>query len=165
MSEYTIRPVQDSDAERVMAVLNHYVKNSFAAYPSTELDTGLFVKLRAAGGPFPFLGLIAPDGELVGFGQIRPYHFADSLMHTAEASLFILPDHCRHGQGTALLKELVARGKEKGVRVLLGSACSLNEASLAFQKHNGFVACGRFVGVGQKFGRDFDIIWMQKFLD
>jgi len=36
--------------------------------------------------------------------------------------------------------------------------------SLNFHFKQGFKECGRFQRIGQKFGRDFDVIWMQKFL-
>lgn len=36
--------------------------------------------------------------------------------------------------------------------------------SLAFHRKHGFEDCGRFKGVGRKFGEDFDIVWMQRHL-
>ena len=45
---------------------------------------------------------------------------------------------------------------------LLASISSPNQASVAFHLQHGFTECGRFVGVGHKFGQDFDVIWMQR---
>ncbi|MGD0951544.1 MAG: hypothetical protein ABR985_03985 [Methanotrichaceae archaeon] len=49
-----------------------------------------------------------------------------------------------------------------GIVTVLASISSLNQASLAFHKKNGFVECGRFVGIGRKMGKGFDVVWMQR---
>lgn len=45
---------------------------------------------------------------------------------------------------------------------LLASISSRNEQSLAFHRKRGFVECGRLRDVGVKFGKSFDVVWMQK---
>jgi phosphinothricin acetyltransferase len=49
-----------------------------------------------------------------------------------------------------------------GIVTVLASISSLNQSSLAFHKKNGFVECGRFVGIGRKMGTGFNVFWMQK---
>jgi len=51
-----------------------------------------------------------------------------------------------------------------GVDCLLANISSHNEQSLDFHRKMGFQQCGRFRRVGKKFGKDFDVIWMQKLL-
>jgi phosphinothricin acetyltransferase len=57
-----------------------------------------------------------------------------------------------------------ADAKALGVDTLIGGASSHNQPSLDFQRKNGFSECGKYQRVGRKFDRDFDIIWMQKFI-
>jgi phosphinothricin acetyltransferase len=49
-----------------------------------------------------------------------------------------------------------------GLRTILAGISSLNPKSLAFHERQGFVQCGRFLNVGRKWGKDFDVVWMQK---
>jgi L-amino acid N-acyltransferase YncA len=48
------------------------------------------------------------------------------------------------------------------ITTLLANICSLNKQSLKFHRKNGFKRCGTFRKIGTKFGKDFDVVWMQK---
>lgn len=161
---FSFRPAQDTDAAAVTAIFNHYVQHSFAAYPDTTFDESFYSRLRGAGGSLPFYVIVGPQQEVVGFGQLRPIHLANTLRRAAEATIFILPQYVRHGLGQKLLGRLEADARALGVDTLIGGASSLNQPSLDFQKRCGFTECGRFRRVGRKFDQDFDIVWMQKFI-
>jgi L-amino acid N-acyltransferase YncA len=161
---YNIRRAEDTDAEAVSHVFNHFVKTSFAAFPSQEVDESFLGRLCGVAGKFPMHVVESPEGTVVGFALIRPYHLADTFRRTAEATIFILPEHTRQGLGDRLLGLLEADAKAHGVDTLLGGASSHNEPSIAFQKKHGFVECGRFQRVGRKFSQDFDLVWLQKLL-
>jgi phosphinothricin acetyltransferase len=63
-----------------------------------------------------------------------------------------------------LFDALIDDAKKMEVTTLLASISSQNEESLAFHKRKGFDECGRFRKVGRKFGKEFDLVWMQKFI-
>jgi L-amino acid N-acyltransferase YncA len=161
---YNIRRAEDTDAAAVARIFNHFVRTSFAAFPSQEVDDSFFDRLRTAAGRFPMHVIESPEGTVVGFAVVRPHHNADTLNRAADATIFILPEHTRQGLGDRLLGLLENDAKAHGVDVLLGCASSRNQPSIAFQKKHGFVECGRFHRVGYKFNEDFDLVWLQKFL-
>jgi L-amino acid N-acyltransferase YncA len=66
--------------------------------------------------------------------------------------------------GKILLNYLVEEGQKHKIDTFLACISSLNEQSIRFHLKNGFVECGRFIMAGKKLGRDFDMVWMQKFL-
>jgi L-amino acid N-acyltransferase YncA len=154
---YNIRLAEDTDATAVARVFNHFVRTSFAAFPSNEVDDSFL-------GKFPMHVIDSPEGTVVGFAVIRPHHYADTLRRAADATIFILPEHTRQGLGGRILKQLETDARTHGVDTLLGCASSRNEQSITFQKAHGFVECGRFQRVGRKFNEDFDFVWLQKFL-
>ena len=160
---HKIRPAEDRDATGIVAVFNHFVLNSFAAYPSEPVDESFARRIKEMAGKYPVY-VIETDDKVIGFALIRPYHFADTLQRSAEATIFILPEYTHAGIGSKVLAQLEDDARQLGIDTLLGSASSLNEQSLRFQKKNGFAEVGRFQRVGRKFDRDYDIIWMQKFL-
>ncbi|HXK48096.1 MAG TPA: N-acetyltransferase family protein [Deltaproteobacteria bacterium] len=162
--DYTIRPMSADDHEPVMAIFNHYVEHSFAAYPEHRLDPEAFDMFRNMAGGNPAASIVDRDGAVVGFGMIRAYNPMPAFAQTAEATYFIHPDHTGKGIGKMLLHYLEQGGREKGIRILLANISSLNPGSIAFHRRNGFTECGRFRDVGMKNGRCFDVVWMQKMI-
>ena len=75
---------------------------------------------------------------------------------------FIASGHTGAGLGTALLEDLEAQARTRGIDHLLAHVSSRNEASLAFHKRHGFVQCGCLHDVGHKHNLAFDIIWFEK---
>jgi phosphinothricin acetyltransferase len=47
------------------------------------------------------------------------------------------------------------------VDTILAHTSSRNTASIRFHRKHGFRECGRLRRVGRKFGKDFDVIWVQ----
>ena len=161
MGEYTIREARDSDKRQIVDVFNYHVKNSFAAYPETEVNLGFFDALSKMAKGFPFL-VIEVDQRVVGFGLVRPYHNYETFKRTGLLTYFLLPEYTGLGWGSELLDRLVREAVARGMDNLLASISSRNEQSLAFHRKHGFVECGRLRDVGVKFGKSFDVVWMQK---
>jgi L-amino acid N-acyltransferase YncA len=57
---------------------------------------------------------------------------------------------------------LLIRAREIGIASILACISSLNPGSISFHRNNGFVECGRFIGIGRKLGQEFDVVWMQR---
>jgi phosphinothricin acetyltransferase len=111
---------------------------------------------------YPFLVAKDGEGKVLGFGLLRPHNPMPAFSRTAEITYFIAPDHTRKGIGGKMLDRLLAEAREMGITSILASISSLNPGSLAFHEKHGFRECGRFVGIGRKKGREFDVVWMQR---
>jgi phosphinothricin acetyltransferase len=162
--EYEIRPVNEKDRLGVTAVFNHFVENSFAAFPEEKVDSSFFDRMVAVSKGYPFYVIEVDGGKLAGFALLHPYHRSPTISRTAEVTYFILPEHTGRGLGGRILDRFIKDAREMGIDNLLASISSLNEGSISFHAQHGFVECGRFRRIGRKRGRDFDIVWMQKFL-
>ena len=163
--DYTTRKADDGDTAAIMRVFNYYVENSFAAYPDKHVPEAYFAAMEDSGGDYPLY--VAEDNadKVIGFGMLRRHHRASAFDRTAEIGYFILPEHIGKGLGKALLARLKAEALSMGIRILLANVSSLNEKSLRFHRNNGFEECGRFRRIGAKFGKEFDVVWMQKFIE
>ena len=146
----------------VMEILNYYVKNSFSAYFEDSLPLEFFTRLQEMSQGYPALVAKAPDGLIAGFAFLHPYHPAPAFRAVAELTYFIAPDHTRQGLGGLFLERLIADGRKMGLKKLLASVSSLNEASLSFHQKQGFIQSGRLESVGLKFGREFDVVYLLK---
>lgn len=162
MMDFKLDRVSTDDGKQIIDILNYYVENTFAAYPDANVPYeffGLFMNMSQG---YPFLAAKDEDGKLLGFGLLRPHNPIPSFSKTAEITYFLAPEYTGKGIGKAILDRLLEDGKEKGITSILANISSLNPGSLAFHRKNGFVECGRFVGIGQKKGREFDVVWMQR---
>lgn len=158
---YRIEPWNESHAEGVMAIFNHYIEHDFSAYFDEARPVAFFGKMMEMAEGYPAFVALDEAGEVVGFALLGAYHHAPAFKETAMITYFIDPAHTGKGIGKLMLNELVAQTKEKGIRNIIASISSLNEGSQAFHAKNGFSECGRLADIGRKFGRSFDVVYMQ----
>lgn len=157
----TFEPLHPQFAEAVMGIFNYYAENSFAAYPSQPLPQAFFGKFLELTQGYPAYVLLV-DNEVAGFCFLKAYSIFGAFSGTAEITYFIHPDFVGKGLGTIAMGKLFIDALDKGIHTILANICSLNEESLAFHSKRGFVECGRFPSAGNKFGKDFDVVWMVK---
>ncbi len=162
--QYSFERMAVGHGPAVIDIFNHYVANSFAAYPESPMPPEFFHRLLQATEGYPALVALAESGQVAGFGFLRSVHPASTLRRIAEVTYFISPSFTRQGIGSALVARLVEQAAPLGIDSLVASISSRNPESIAFHEKNGFHECGRFCRAGRKNGVDFDIVWMQKHL-
>jgi L-amino acid N-acyltransferase YncA len=104
------------------------------------------------------------EKRVIGFALLKTHNPVPVFDRTAELAYYILPEYVNKGFETLFLELLLADAKGMGVDSVLAEVSSLNDASIKFHKKNGFAECGRFKRIGKKKGKDFDVVWMQKFV-
>lgn len=162
--EFSINPISNEDREAIMDIFNHYVENSFAAYPEIRLPYQAFDMLLQMTNGLPTGTIKDQSGNILGFGILRPHNPMPTFSRTAETTYFIHPDYTGKGLGKMLLGFLERGAIEKNIKNILANISSLNPISIKFHQKNGFIECGRFIKVGKKNGKEFDTVWMQKTL-
>ncbi|OPY18826.1 MAG: Acetyltransferase (GNAT) family protein [Methanomethylovorans sp. PtaU1.Bin073] len=162
MSQYLLEPMGPSDQKAVIDIFNHYIENSFAAYPEQKVPYEFFGMFLEMSKNHSSVTVKDSYGTLLGFGMLRPHNPMPAFSHTVEITYFIKPEFTGRGLGAQMLEYLTAEGKRHGVSTVLASISSLNEGSIRFHKNHGFRECGKFQGIAKKKGVLFDIVWMQK---
>ncbi|GAB6097010.1 GNAT family N-acetyltransferase [Desulfatiferula olefinivorans] len=162
--DVSIRPMCEDDRRPVMDIFNHYIENSFAAYPEHPLPYQAFDVFVQASRGYPSATLRNTDGHIIGFGLLRGHRPIPTFAQAAEITYFIHPEYTGKGLGKRLLEHFEHAAREQGITTILAHISSLNPGSIAFHETNGFRECGRFRNVGRKNDRVFDTVWMQKFL-
>jgi L-amino acid N-acyltransferase YncA len=160
----TLEPMTAADRLPVIEVFNFYVENSFAAYLDRKVPYDFFDNFLKAGSDYSAIVAKNETSEVLGFGMLRAYHPFPVFSKTAEISYFIKPEWTGKGVGALMLSHLIRKAYEKGITSLLASISSLNTPSIRFHERNGFVECGRLKKIGEKKGRLFDVVYMQKML-
>ena len=164
MMNIAFEPLCMDHQSAVMSIFNHYVETTTAAFPGKPLPEPLFaVFLKRAEGGYPAYALVDGDsGAVVGFCQLSAYNPFSSFAKTAEVTYFIAADYVGRGLGSKCLEKLTEEGKKMGVAHLVAEVSSENAESLRFHERHGFRRAGELAGVGEKLGRTFGVVYLQK---
>lgn len=164
----TIRPATADDLPGILDIYNHAVRHSTATAdyePQTLTQRAVWLETRQSQG-YPVL--IAEDeatDRIVGWSGLSPYHARPGYRFTAENSVYVAHDRRGQGLGKQLLAPLLDAAREMGLRAIIASIDSENEASLRLHAAFGFERVGHFRQVITKFDRWLDIVYMERLLD
>lgn len=171
MSGLTLRGVRTEDAPRLAEIYSYYVLNTAVSFeyeaPTAEEFEARIAKVTAR---FPYI-VCEKDGRVVGYCYAGEYLPRKAYSWTAASSVYVDKDFRRQGIGTLLYSELEKRLREMGIINLVAGAayCEeedeyLSHGSYDFHRSIGFSECARFRGIGKKFDRWYDLVWLQKTL-
>lgn len=159
----TIRNVTETDAETIARIYGHHVLNGTASYdvepPPWEFQRDKIRRIVGEGWPFLVADL---DGEVSGYAYVTQFRDRAAYRFTAEDSIYVHPDKMGRGIGKALLAELLELSDEHGFRTVIAVIGGAEPASIALHRRCGFREAGRLIGVGFKFGRWLDSVYMQR---
>lgn len=153
-----VRDATEGDAQHIADIYNHEV-----AHTTTTLDTVLVTAEDRRGWLVDRDRLRHPvlvaerDGQVIGWGQLKPWSERKGYARTAEVSVFIAEGARRSGAGRALMSELIARARGAGLGVLLSRIGGESQASIALHAALGFRHLCTMERVGEKFGRVLDV--------
>ena len=156
-----IRRLTEADAPEIARIFNYYVRKSFAAFPDREAGMPFILQVFEQARNYGTYA-VELDGTVIGFGMVRPLYPFPNLGAVGEVSYFICPEFTGRGLGGRLVGILEGRARELGMTSLVARVSSRNRRSIRFHRKNGFSLCGRIRGVGEKFGKPFDVVILQK---
>jgi phosphinothricin acetyltransferase len=162
----TIRHARPEDAPALAAIYAPAVLTGTASFEIEAPDAAeMAARLaRVQGRSHPWL-VHETMGHIDGYAYAQQFRDRAAYAHTAETSIYVAPDAQRSGVGRALLMALEDAARAAGFTELvavIGDAG--NTASLALHRAAGYTHVGQLKGVGRKFGRRLDVVYMQKSL-
>lgn len=156
-----IRPAVESDLLAINDIYNHYVLHSTCTYQEEpELIEDRRRWFNRHGEKHPVIVAVR-DGQVIGWGSLSAFHPRSAYRHTVENSIYIHHQYHRQGIGSLLLEELIACSQRLGHRVIIAGIDADQPGSIALHKKYRFEKAGHLKGVGFKFGRWLDVIYMQ----
>jgi L-amino acid N-acyltransferase YncA len=166
VSDISVRPVADGDAEDIRAIYNPEVLEStvtFDLVPRT-LDEQLAWQHERSGAHAVLVAIDDATGELLGYASLSGYKTRAAYATTVEDSVYIRRDQQGRGVGKLLLAELLAVATAHGFHAVMARIVGGHDASIALHARLGFEIVGTEREVGRKFGRWLDVVVMQKLL-
>ena len=160
-----LRDATEADAPEIAMLLNAIIREttiSFTTTEKTENDVAQDIASRQNAG-LPWIIAHGPDG-MAGYATAAPFRKGEGYARTLEHSVFVQPDAQRTGGGRGLMHALEARLAARGARSLVAGISAENDTALQFHVRMGFSEVGRIARAGFKFGREIDLVLLQKHL-
>ena len=167
----TVRSARPDDAKEILEIYSYYVKNTAITFECTVPDEdGFRRRIEKTLENYPYL-VAEIDGKIKGYAYAGPFVGREAYSHSCELSIYVDCSSHRCGIGKILYSEIEKRLKEMGFLNLYACIASPNEPdeyltnnSESFHSHMGFARVGTFTDCGRKFGRWYNMIWMEKII-
>ncbi|MDO5377942.1 MAG: GNAT family N-acetyltransferase [Clostridia bacterium] len=166
---FVIRDAALEDAPRILEIYDYYVKHTAITF---EIDTpsleAFQERMKKTMQRYPYM-VILKEGRIEGYAYAGPFVGRAAYDWSCELTVY-LDEHARKcGMGRMLYEALEKALYDMGILNLY--ACIgyperedeyLTTNSADFHAHLGFVKAGEFHQCGYKFGRWYNMIWMEK---
>ncbi|MCI8375533.1 MAG: GNAT family N-acetyltransferase [Lachnospiraceae bacterium] len=171
MNEIEIRMANVNDGEALLRIYGYYVRNTAISF-EYEVPTIVEFRGRIANTlkKYPYLVAVR-GGEILGYAYAGPFVGRAAYDWSAEVTIYLAPESRGQGLGRRLYEALEQALSKMGIKNLY--ACIgypeapdeyLTKNSAQFHEHLGYVRAGVFHKCGCKFGRWYDMIWMEKII-
>ena len=168
-SGFQVVDASPRDIAGICNIYNQAVRETYSIWSETETTPELrrrWMETRRADG-FPVLAARSSGAgdTVLGYGSFGTFRDFPGFSKTVEHSVYVAPEAQGQGVGRALLGALINAARQRGLSAMVGAIDSTNEASLALHAKLGFEEQGRLSGVGHKFGRRLDLVFMVRQVD
>lgn len=184
--DFIFRSAMPEDAAALLKIYEYYVKETAITFeydvPTEEEFRGRIEKTLQK---YPYIvavesngagtddnaGAAAGAGRILGYAYAGPFKEREAYKFSVETTIYIDRELRRSGIGRALYLELERQLKDRGILNL--NACigypeeedeHLTFDSVRFHEKLGYDMVGEFHKCGYKFGRWYNMVWMEKML-
>ena len=159
-----LRPGRASDAARLAEIYNPYILETAITFEVELVDEA---NRRAWIAGHDLAGrwrlLVAEEaGRVVGWANSRRFHERKAYEPTIETGIYLEAAAHGRGLGTALYGALFDALASEDVHRVIAGITLPNAASVALHRRFGFREVGILSEVGRKFGRWWDVLWMER---
>ena len=167
----TVGNAELKDAERLLEIYDYYVKNTAITFeyttPTIEEFRGRMEKTMQK---YPYL-VAEKDGQIAGYASAGAFVGRAAYDWSCEVTVYLDKDTRKHGMGRRLYEALEEKLRKMGILNLYACIAYpetedeyLTTNSADFHAHLGYTKVGKFQKCGYKFGRWYNMIWMEKLI-
>jgi phosphinothricin acetyltransferase len=159
-----IRPAAIEDLHQLNDLYNHYVLHSQATFdirPVTMAERVEWFRHYRETGRHRVLVAVA-GARVLGYTSTSPYRPREAYETTVETTVYLDPDATGKQLGTRLYAELFRAVEGEDLHRAIAGVALPNDASVALHRRFGFIQVARFTEQGRKFGRYWDVVYLEK---
>lgn len=167
-----IRVTSPDDASELLNIYRYYVMETAISFEYEVPALEEFKRrIEHTLEFYPYI-VAEADGCILGYAYAGRLGERRAYDHAAELSIYVHKEMRHKGIGRLLYKNMEMLLKRMNVYNLYACIAYprtdddsyLTKNSAQFHEHEGFRLAARFQGCGYKFGRWYDIVWMEKIL-
>jgi phosphinothricin acetyltransferase len=170
--ETELRMASPEDAKALLDIYAPYILNTGVTFeyevPSEE---SFRARIRKISEKYPYL-VACVGGVPIGYAYAKELGERAAFSHSVETDVYLAKEARGHGVGTLLYCELERILKLQNVANLYAAVSyrefedeTITHASPRFHTAMGYRKAAHFKKCGYKFGRWYDIIWYEKYID
>ena len=164
MSEINIRLAERRDLPRLTEIYNYYVVNTpvtFDIEPYTvERREPWFAQFGTSG---RYRLLVAErGGDLIGYAGTTRFRPKAAYETTVETTIYCAPEEVGKGIGKHLYEALFEALRGEDIHRFVAGYVLPNPATAAIHERFGFKVVGVFRENGRKFGKYWDVCWVER---
>ena len=159
-----VREARREDLPRLTEIYNHYVVHSPATFdlePKTVEERGEWFAQFGATGRHRLV-VAEGDGVVLGYAGSTRFRVKPAYDRTVETTIYCAPEAVGRGVGALLYAGLFAVLAGEDVHRIVAGYVPPNLASERLHSRFGFRPVGVFTEQGYKFGRYWDVCWMER---
>jgi phosphinothricin acetyltransferase len=166
-----IRAATREDAGSLLKIYSYYVENTAISFEYVAPSLDEFSKrISSTLEKYPYI-VLEDDGLIRGYAYAGAFHSRAAYAHCCEVTIYLDHDSKGNGYGKALYEALEKALKKMGIINLYACIADpevedeyLTKNSECFHQHMGYTKVGEFHKCGYKFGRWYNMIWMEKII-
>ena len=154
------------DLPRLTEIYNHYVVHSPATFdlePKTVAQRAEWFAQFAQTGRYRLV-VAEEAGIVVGYTGTTRFRVKPAYDRTVETTIYCAPETVGRGIGAQLYAALFDALAQEDVHRIVAGFVPPNPASEKLHQRFGFKTVGVFTEQGYKFGRYWDVCWMERAL-
>lgn len=169
--DVSIRVAAVEDAEEILAIYRPYVEKTAITFEyAVPCAEEFSERIERTLSKYPYL-VAQKDGEILGYAYTGPFVGRAAYGWAAEVSIYLKEDKRKMGIGRKLYQAIEVVSRAQGILNL--NACIgypdeedefLTKNSVQFHAHMGYRMVGEFHKCGCKFGRWYNMVWMEKLI-
>lgn len=164
-----IRSALPDDAKRLLEIYGYYVANTAVSFEyDVPSEADFRSRIQNTLQKFPYL-VLEEDGIIQGYAYAGMFKSRAAYSHSCEVSIYVDHNAKRRGYGRKLYEALKDSLKKQGIVNMYACIAHpvvedeyLSRDSEQFHRHLGFSTVGEFHQCAYKFGRWYNMIYMEK---
>ncbi len=158
-----IRDAGPEDMPQMTSIYSYYVENTAISFETEAPDCAEMERRWASFRPYPYI-VAEENGRITGYAYAHPFSSRAAYRRSAEVTIYVDRKSGRKGIGRALYDVLEEKLKEMEVHNLYAIVMYPGEGSVEFHERMGYRIAGRLTDCGEKFGKLWSVVYMEKMI-
>jgi len=161
----TVRPASIDDLPSLTEIHNYYVINThitFDVEPYRPEQRVSWFNDHSDGKRYRLVVAFDSAAGVLGYASTGRFRSKAAYDTTVEASVACRPEAAGRGLGKLLYRALFNAIADQDINRIVAGIAQPNPASNVLHERFGFQRIGTFSSVGRKFGKYWDVMWMER---